>query len=411
MRPDGIPEPRVVAHRHQQCGLGQIQAHRAPERDLVADRHSEHVRAEPHRFLLGGTVAEVGHPDPERRHHRTEHGHERHVLPERDEAALEVEPGLGSEHRHRVQVGAPGSFAHRDTGDDRAAVPDGLLPQTARELQLRIEKSGNRRFRPDHEVRVEVLPGEPRVPLQRRRPHLRTPLDVLVDVALNDCRPHRRPRRFHPVDSREPEPRSPQHRRRDEQPGGAPVATQHRQGETAGHERDQGAGAVHPQHRQPSRGGAVDLRVSDLQPWESGKRPSSEPLPQRPCRGVYRQHPGRFARRRDAHHDPAEHGGIERKTCDEPHRQRECQRSHHVGELEALVHPGDAGAERAEPEQPAAEESEARCRASVPREKQRGKGRERDGIESERSERERQNGPGREASARDGGLADASTPA
>ena len=194
-----------------------------------------------------------------------------------------------------------------------------------------------------------------------------------------------------------PSPAPPQHRRGDEQRGGAPVAAPHRQGETAGHERDQGAGAVHPQHRQPPRSGAVDLRVSDLQPRESGERPPSEPLPQRPGRGVHRQQPGRFARRRDAHHDPAEHGGIERNSRDEGDRQRKRQRRRHVGELEALVHPGDAGAEGPEPEQPAAEEGETRRAASVPREKQRGKGRERDGKEPERSERERQGGTGREA--------------
>ena len=152
---------------------------------------------------------------------------------------------------------------------------------------------------------------------------------------------------------------------------------------------------MHPQHRQPSRSGAVDLRVPDLQPRESGERPSSQPLPQRPCRGVHRQQPGRFARRRDARHDPAEHGGIERETRDEPHRQRERQRPRHVGELEALVHPGDAGAEGPEPEQPAAEEGETRRTASVPREKQHGKGGERDGKEPERGERERKGGAGR----------------
>jgi len=96
---------------------------------------------------------------------------------------------------------------------------------------------------------------------------------------------------------------------------------------------------------------------------------------------------------------------------DEPHRQRERQRPRHVGEAEALVHPGDAGAEGPEPEQPAEEEGAPWRRASTPREKQRGKGRERDGKEPERGERERQSGPGREASARGGGLPHASAPA
>ena len=423
VRADGVAEPRVVAHCHQQRGLREIHADRAPECDLVADRYPEHVGAETHRRLLAGAGAEVGHPDPQRLHHRLQHEPERQILSERHEAALEVEPRLGPEHRHRVQVGTSGRFAHRHPGHDRTAVFDRLFPEPAHELRLRIEESGDRRFRPDHEIGVEVFPRQSRVSLQGRASHLRKPLPTLVDIALNDRDVHRRSCLPPPFDAGKPGARTPQCDRDREryerascaasrgQSRGPGQGPSHGQGESASHERDQGTGTVDPQHRQPSRRGAVDLRVPDLEPREPGQRPPTDPLPQRPCRRVHCQQPRRIRGRRDPYQDPPENGGVERETRDQRHRQDERQRSRHVGEAEALVHPGDAGAEGPEPEQPAKQKGAPRRRASAPREKQHGKGDEGDGKESERGERKRQRGPGRKASARGGGLAPASAPA
>ena len=81
VRAEGVPEPRVVADRHEQRGLRQGAAHLLPECDLVADRDPEHVGADAQRRLFGRAAAEIGQPDPQRLHHRPDQRGERQVLP------------------------------------------------------------------------------------------------------------------------------------------------------------------------------------------------------------------------------------------------------------------------------------------------------------------------------------------
>ena len=258
-------------------------------------------------------------------------------------------------------------------------------------------------------------PGERRVPVEGAIAHLRTPFPILRDVALDDRHLHRRAGRPRPFDARERGARPPQCRRAAEQRERPPITAEQGPGECAGHERGDSAGAVHPGHRQPPRRGGVDLCIPDLKPGESGERPSAHPLAQHPGRRVHREQarriPSPLSRgsvetgRRDAGHDPADRGRVEREASDEPRRQHEPQGVGDVAEGETFADPRRAGAERPEPEQPAAKAGAPRGAAIPPREEQRGEGRERDGEQAERRKRERQGGAGRHAYDIDGGPA------
>src|SRR2546427_4552453 len=382
-RGERIAEPGDVGNIHEERRLRQLSDDPLAKSVLPADIRRDELSAERERPWIFRAPGEIRQRDRERPHHPAQAP--RHEFAERDQMRLVV--ALRRRNAHADQAVEIASVRVADRHADKevcSARGGGSLDVLQVERVDRVEKPRNGGLGQHDQLRAARF-DQPLVGRERRRIAIRPELEVLGDVSLQQRNLEGRALRRGPGDLfqqlSEPEREYERDAARD---AGLPGAGND-DAEKPHTERNGERHAVDPDDGSEARERRIHLAVADGEPGDAGEDPAAQPFKERPQGGEREQGGGERAEPQ-AREAPACSGRIQREDRAKGKRADRSERRRHRAEIvQADVHPGHAGAEKARAKGETDPERLSRRLRAAPEEQQDGEGQERQRERGERS--------------------------